>query len=179
MTHIRNYILRSSKDIIDDFSNLLSSFWSDYNVLLWNMDKPFAKLKGPELLLFITNTKKIIEFFETKFEDTDTMKNLCKVLKLWEEITPFMIITKIEDVNIYRKKLDEWEEKLNEFYEVGGKNILTKNPANPGDDETFYFHVLRFYLLIIAKKSWRKMKWGLVYLPCRDLNLETNNQKVR
>ena len=112
-----------------------------------------CKIKRARTTVIYYKYQKIIEFFETKFEDTDTMKNLCKVLKLWEEITPFMIITKIEDVNIYRKKLDEWEEKLNEFYEVGGKNILTKNPANPGDDETFYFHVLCFYWPMISKKN--------------------------
>ena len=68
---------------------------------------------------------------------------------------------KIEDVDFYKKKLKEWEEKLNEFYEVGGKTILTKNPANPGDDETFYFHVLRFYLPMIAKKTLEDNGMGL------------------
>ena len=116
------------------------------------MDNLFARLKGPEILKFITNTTKIITFFKSNFEATDIMKDLCKVLKLWEEITPFLLITEIKDVDKYKDLLNLWE-KLEEFYVVGGRTILTKNPANAGDDETFYFHVLRFYLPKIAKKN--------------------------
>ena len=147
--------------MIDDFSELLSNFWSDYNVLLWNMDKPFSKLKGPELLKFITNTEKIVSFFEANFETTEILSDLCKSLNLWEKITPFMMITTIEDVDSYEKKLKDWEDNLIEFYEVGGRTFLTKNPANPGDDETFYFHVLRFYLPRIAKQTLEENGMGL------------------
>ena len=51
--------------------------------------------------------------------------------------------------------------KLQKFYNVGAKTILTKNPANPGDDETFYLHVLRFYLPQIAKKTMEDHGVGL------------------
>ena len=62
---------------------------------------------------------------------------------------------------VIKKTLKEWEAKLNEFYGVGGKTILTKNPANPGDDEKFYSHVLRFYLPMIAKKTLEENEMGL------------------
>ena len=107
------------------------------------------------------------------------MKDLCKVLKLWEEITPFLLITEIKDVDKYKDLLNLWE-KLEEFYVVGGRTILTKNPANAGDDETFYFHVLRFYLPKIAKKKqWKKIPWVLVFLRCRDSNAATTSRKIR
>ena len=57
MKHLRKFLLRTTPELIEEFSTILSSFWTDYNVLLWNMNKPFAILKGPELLVFIRNTK--------------------------------------------------------------------------------------------------------------------------
>ena len=72
-----------------------------------------------------------------------------------------MMITTIEDVDSYEKKLKDWEDNLIDFYEVGGRTFLTKNPANPGDDETFYFHVLCFYLPRIAKQTLEENGMGL------------------
>ena len=53
------------------------------------------------------------------------------------------------------------KKKLQKVYDFGAKTILTKNPANPGDDETFYLHVLRFYLPQIAKKTMEDHGIGL------------------
>ena len=64
-----------------------------------------------------------------------------------------MLITYLDDKEDYKLKLLDWENKLKLFYAVGAKTILTKNQANPDDDETFYLHVLRFYLPHISKKK--------------------------
>ena len=53
MSRLREYLMRTTPDLINDFSMLLGSFFSEYNVLLWNLNKPFTILKGPELLEFI------------------------------------------------------------------------------------------------------------------------------
>ena len=92
---------------------------------------------------------------------SDLLKDLCRALILWSEITPFLVITTFDDVNVYKNKLEEWENKLDEFYKAGKSTFLTKNPANPGDDETFYLHVLRFYLPKIAKITLENHSLGL------------------
>ena len=53
MSHLREYLLRTTPDLINEFSTILGSFFSEYNVLLWNLNKPFTILKVPELLDFI------------------------------------------------------------------------------------------------------------------------------
>ena len=159
--YLRMFILRSSKEVIDAFTRVLESFFSRHIVLVVILLKPLSKLKGPELLSFIKNSNKIIDFLENTFEKTEEMKHLCEVIQLWLEITPFMLITYIDDVNDYKKKLVDWEQKLKLFYDVGAKTILTKNKANPGDNETFYLHVLRFYLPHIAKKTLEDHDLGL------------------
>ena len=60
MVHVRKFMLKASPGLYSEFSTVLESFWTDYNVLLWNMNKPFTKLKGNEVLLFIRNTKKLL-----------------------------------------------------------------------------------------------------------------------
>ena len=72
-----------------------------------------------------------------------------------------------------------FEKLVTSFYEVGANTILTKNPANAGDDETFYLHVLRFYIPEISKKKPLKtMAWVLVFSLCRDSSVETRNLKI-
>ena len=57
--------------------------------------------------------------------------------------------------------LKKWCDKLDSFYKVGGRSFMTKNKAHPGDDETFYLHVLRYYLPRIAKSTFEKHQLGL------------------
>ena len=125
------------------------------------MNKSFQSFKGDELLDFIRNTKQITDFKKKSFVETPNLKSVCEGLTLWEEITPFLVITTIKDVPKYMVELEKWVDKLKRFYEVGEKTFLTKNPSNPGDDETFYLHCLRFYLPQIAKDTAQKFSLGL------------------
>ena len=95
------------------------------------------------------------------YQPLPVLDDLCKGLLLWEQISPFLVITEIKNVEEYKKKLEEFENNLRMFYEVGSRSFLTKNPAVVGDDETFYFHVLRFYLPVIAKKTLKDHCLGL------------------
>ena len=125
------------------------------------MNKPFAKLKGNELLLFIRNSEKIVSWLKSRFVRTDILNSLCNALELWAAITPFMVITTITNIDLYKEQLKDWEKKLEDFYAAGKSTFMTKNPGNPGDDETFYLHVLRYYLPKIAQDTLDKHCLGL------------------
>ena len=163
MTNLRNFLMGSMMEVelAEKFSDVLSKFWSDYNVLLWNLNKSFQRLVGSEILCFIRNTKLITSFLKKEFQASEVLNDLCNGLHLWEKITPFLVITKIDDVNEYKLKLNEFEKNLKELYDIGGRSFLTKNPAEVGDDETFYFHVLRFYMPHIAKVTLEEHGLGL------------------
>ena len=178
LSHLRKFILVSSNDIIDKFTKVLECFWSEHCVLVFIMMKPLSSLQGSECLNFIKNSKKIIEFMEDTFEETDVMKNLCKVIHLWERITPFLVITEVKNKKKYEQDIETFEKLVTSFYEVGANTILTKNPANAGDDETFYLHVLRFYISRIAKKPLKTIPWALVFSLCRDSSVGTRNLKI-
>ena len=116
---------------------------------------------GSELLLFIRNTREITKFLKAEYMPSAVLNDLCDGLELWEKITPFLVITKIENVAEYEQKLKGFEDNLKDFYEIGGRSFLTKNLAKVEDDETFYLHALRFYLPQIAKQTLREHNLGL------------------
>ena len=83
-----------------------------------------------------------------------------KSLMLWYHISPFMNITHIDNHDKYRTEMDDFESNVRKFYSVGGKSFLTKR-GSTGDDETFYMHVLRYYIIMIARKIFRKHTLGV------------------
>ena len=161
MSNLHKFLSGSNMDIevSERFSDILSTFWSDYNVLLWNLNKKFQSLTRSELPAFIQNVSKIVTFLKKEFQPSAVLDDVCNGLLLWQSITPFLVITKID--NNYAQKLDEFESNLKKFYDIGSRSFLTKNPASIGDDETFYLHTLRFYLPNIAKETLRKHSLGL------------------
>ena len=98
-------MIMQSTEILFEFSNLMLTFWNDYNVLVWNLNKKFTSFVGAELLLFINNIEKIISFIECKFCKTNTWDDLCNGLRLWAKISPILVITTIKDVDKYIKKM--------------------------------------------------------------------------
>ena len=138
---------------------ILSRFWKKHNVLVWNLNEPFTSFIGVELLSFIKNTKKIVAFARSKFVETGMVKAICKGLLIWEAITPFLLITEIEDKNKYEKEMSDFNCNLKEFYAVGATTFLTKKQI--GDDETFYLHCLRYYLPKIVTETFNENNLGI------------------
>ena len=103
MTNLQYFMSTQTPEILREFSILLLTFWNDYKVLIWNLNKPFQAFVGAELLSFITNSPKIILFLKNKFEETDILKDLCDGLELWQKITPFLVITTIKNIDKYDK----------------------------------------------------------------------------
>ena len=156
-------MIMQSTEILFEFSNLMLTFWNDYNVLVWNLNKKFTSFVGAELLLFITNTEKIITFIECKFCKTNTRDDLCNSLRLWYQISPFLVITTIKDVEKYETTRKQFLLDLKQFYTIGGRSFLTKKATtgHVGNDEKFYMHVLRFYIPRIADETFEKYNLGV------------------
>ena len=163
MVCLRNFMMKTTPYIMKQFSSLISNkkFWSDHNVLIWNMNRPFTSFIGSELLKFIKNSPVIISFLKENFCATPSLKDLCDGLQVWSEITPFLVIVDIEDVQDYEKELQKFTANLKLFYAIGCRSFITKNSATPGDDETFYLHTLRFYMPMVAQHTLKVHGMGL------------------
>ena len=75
MANLRNFLLMQTVDLILEFSEtILVTFWSDYNILVWNLNKPFQSFIGLELMAFIKNITIIVIFLRSKFHNTDKLK---------------------------------------------------------------------------------------------------------
>ena len=146
MSNLRNFMMGATMEVelVERFSDVLSTFWSEYNVLLWNLNKGFQQMvgSGSEILLFIRNNGVIVSFLRKEYQQSRVLDDLCDGLTLWQQVTPFLVITAIDDVEKYKLKLKEFEKRVAKLYDIGGRSFLTKNPAEVGGDETFYFHVL-------------------------------------
>ena len=159
MTYLRTFILCQMTHSIQKFSKLLSNFWGEFHIFVWMNNKPFNSFQGNELAQFVTNIPTIILFMRTEFVETEHLQNLIEMLKLWQCIPKFHGICNIENVEWYNSELEAFENNVKCFYKVGSKTFLTNHQI--GDLETFYLHVLRFYIPNIAKITLQQNKLGI------------------
>ena len=83
MRWVRHFILSQSCNIIYKFeTELLSTFWKDYHILVWNLNKKFNAFTGEEVKAFIRNLHLVIGFLEDTFEITEDLGIVCKSLDL-------------------------------------------------------------------------------------------------
>ena len=71
------------------------------------MNKKITNFQGSELLSFIVNIPKVICFLQEHFpKDNNHVLDIIEGFQLWFRITPFLVITKIDDDINYKGKLD-------------------------------------------------------------------------
>ena len=73
--------------------------------------------------------------------------------------------------------MEIFEKRLAKLYDIGGRSFLTKNPAEVGGDETFYFHVLRYYLPQIAKTTLDRHSLGLGIFTMQGFECRNKDSK--
>lgn len=177
MTYLRTFMLSQTFEVTNNFStHILSKFWGEYQVLVWNLNKQFTSFIGSDINNFIINIPQVLDFIDTHFEDTDHLDNLCTSLGIWYQINPFLNKMKIHDADTYEREMLEFTDLLKQFYKFGSKTFLAQNTT--GEQDTFYLHCLRFYLPGIAKNTWENTSLGLVFIQCRALNAVTKNLKL-
>ena len=71
LSNLCNFLMMHSAELNMDFSTtILKTFWSNHNVLVWNLNKNFQSFVGTKLLVFIANIPIIVGFFKIKFKST-------------------------------------------------------------------------------------------------------------
>ena len=64
MTYLRLFILNQSIDIVLNFAKVLSTFWNNFLMFIWQNNKAFTLFQGREVSLFIENIPKIVAFLQ-------------------------------------------------------------------------------------------------------------------
>ena len=107
MEYLRKYIRIQSFELQDYFHDVLKPFWQDYELLIWRLNKPFITFVGAQLLDFIINIPAVIAMMKDSFEvDNEHVCDICEGLQLWLDLTPFSVITQIDDKSKYKSDLE-------------------------------------------------------------------------
>ena len=144
MSCLRAFINKQHCDVMDRFYSDALTFWGDYNIDVWKLNRNFTSFVGAKIKVFIDNIPKVIAFVEKNCAMTDYLRNLLTGLNSWTKLSKFLNISKLQqgEKDDYLENLTVFEDELKVFYSAGGKSFLTKGIAE-GDDETFHMHCLR------------------------------------
>ena len=120
---------------------------------MWSNNKKFSSFQGKELALFVSNIPKVCQFLSDNFIITDYLRDIKTAMTLWMKLFKFLGITRIEDNKIedYKQKIVEYKQDVEDFYKAGRNTFLSEG-HNIGCKETFYMHVLRYYIPKFAEK---------------------------
>ena len=163
MGYLRRFMLNQSNDMFDAFMNdVLKKFWNDFHLYVWKNKKNFSSFLGNELALFVSNVGAIVEFLDSNFTETNDVKDMKDAFQLWVSIFKFLGMTVIgEDSDAYNSMLRKFELQLKKFYDCGSRTFLSSAARTDGNEESFYCHALRFYMIDIAKMTYERHKVGI------------------
>ena len=161
MKFLRNFILNQSPSVIQRFNAVLKSFWNDYHIFIWKNRKNFSSFLGNELALFTGNVSKITAFMKETIVPSSQVSDIVTGLSLWVSIFKFLGYTHISmSESQYLRQIDLLTADLKSFYDVGKRTFLS-SPAHKGEDETFYMHVLRYYVPRTALQTYKNHNCGI------------------
>ena len=163
MGYMRRFLLNQSTDLLDQFINdVLKKFWNDFHLYVWKNKKNFSSFLGNELALFVANTQSIVSFLESNFVQTNEIEDMKKSLLLWVEIFKFLGMTVVQNGDTYKnEQVNKFEDNLKEFYDCGSRTFLSSQGTTNGNEETFYSHALRFYMMDIVNVTFERHKVGV------------------
>ena len=182
MAYLREFLLEQSESLFKNFTiSILEKFYKAYHVYCWNNKKNFSSFKGNELALFVASIPKIVLFLNNSIELTPQLKDICEGLELYHDIFEFLGITYIEkgEEERYKERIDIFEEQVSKLYEVGGRTFLSKNGKPTGSEETFYFHVLRYYVMKIARETLAVHGVGVGLFNMQGFERRNKESKVK
>ena len=69
--------LSQTYDVMKKFSSeVLSKFWGEYHLFVWNANKEFSSFDRNEIKRFINNIPTILDFINDNFEETQHLWNV-------------------------------------------------------------------------------------------------------
>ena len=164
MSYLRLFLLDQAPTINETYCvAVLSKFWKQYHIWIWENKKNFSSFMGNELALFTANIKDTNEFLASNLIPTNKVLNIQKALGLWKDIFHFLSITHLNDISDvqYTNMLQVFKSNVVEFYYSGSNTFLSSSDDKVGDDETFYLHTLRYYMPKIAEETYNEHKIGI------------------
>ena len=131
---------------------------------LWRLNKPVTQLLGVKIKAFIFKFPEIATLMrsrESGLRQTEEIVSFAKALDLWYSIEHHLKRAKVtkEEVDEFPSVLEKFETNIISFYECGTDTFLSGNEV--GEDETFYIHTLKYYILARARKTWKDHKCGI------------------
>ena len=146
---------------VGPFNVILKSFWNEYHIFIWKNRKNFSSFLGNELALFTGNVSKITAFMKETIVPSSQVSDIVTGLSLWVSIFKFLGYTHISmSESQYLRQIDLLTADLKSFYDVGKRTFLS-SPAHKGEDETFYMHVLRYYVPRTALQTYKNHNCGI------------------
>eukprot|EP00978_Attheya_sp_CCMP212_P042787 scaffold267060_cov35-Attheya_sp.AAC.1 len=117
-------MMLQSEEIINRFTELMKTFWNDYNIDCWNHNKAFTSFKGTDIILaLISNIPQVVQFIKTTFTPSDYLDTICESFTLWAALSKFIHIHQIPDEALYIVELEQFEKNVVSFYECGRKTF--------------------------------------------------------
>ena len=101
MTYTRDFVQMLSCDFQIKFYNVLSSFWDEFQLLVWKCNKDFSIFKGAQIKKFVTSCPKVAKLMRDNLVMTEDIEFLCKGLELWCDIESFLKISIVKDEESY------------------------------------------------------------------------------
>ena len=183
MSYVRSFTQNyMSVETNMQFMKELGEFWNEYHTTVWDTNRSFASFKGNELALFVANTGAIVDFLKRKVSRTQLRENLTESLELWTRMFKVLGITWIADGSEYLKEVDRYEKNVKRLYELGGESFLSRKSnaeKDKGYNETFYFHVLRYYLPAIMKDTFEKHHLGIGIFTMQGFERRNKESKLK
>ena len=152
MSYLRLFLLDQAPSISEGYcSAVLSKFWNQYHIWVWQNKKNFSSFMGNELALFAANTIDTNEFLASNLVPTNKVSNIKDSLQMWQEIFHFLSITHLDNISDeqYKQKLHDFKSNVVDFYTFGSKTFLTSSKDEVGEDG----NLLPSYSLILHAKD--------------------------
>ena len=67
MVYWRKFMMLYTEEIMDEYTQVMKLFWTDFPIEVWNLYKAFTSFKSQDTLAFITNSPNVIHFIKTQF----------------------------------------------------------------------------------------------------------------
>ena len=132
-------------------------------------------MHGEQIDAFLTLCPKIITFFNSHFEDAQTMQSLVTILQLCLKIDNFLRITYVSDEKQCEKEILEFKSNLKCHQIAASQKIHTNNA--PGDAECFCTHVLFCHCPKLVDKIWKEHKPGVGIFALQGMERRNKESK--